>query len=485
MKEAKILKTVARIRDIEGNIIGTAFLATPKYLLTSAHVVEDALKKTNDPEHNQEITTRLKSFKNKSQLTEKDKIHVTLDFHDLNLNNLQAELVCYLHNEENETGQYDIAVLEINPADKILGKAKKLSPIRLKQLSNHNGGKRFEAYGFPAKKDNGEFAHGFIRGEYRGGWVSLEGDKNAAGHFVKKGYSGGPVYVSKLKAVVGMVSSEGSQIKAAAMIPVGILVKSYRPIKRYYQKKLWQRRVLKFSPLWIPLTLLIVFFFVRIPIANYLAQQAKICEVDCQHLLRKQLILQPNNAEAHYQLALLLEEDLTANLQAVKNHYQQAVKLDENHIAARNNLARLLLNNPSLEDDSLAFNRALAFLREALTLTVENKQQFDAQEYEAMLGIILKNIGKANLKLDNISEAKENFEESLAKVYYPETHCLLAQLLTKEIATTKQSLSPAELTKLENKTAGHWYEVLSNQDNPIFKTQLNCVVEANKYLGGN
>lgn len=87
---------------------------------------------------------------------------------------------------------------------------------------------RWRAPGFPRNSDTGEYAEGTFLGVDAREWIMIKSD-TAQGRRIQKGYSGGPVYDSSLRAIAGMVVAADSQPqeRVAFMIPMEVLVRSW------------------------------------------------------------------------------------------------------------------------------------------------------------------------------------------------------------------------------------------------------------------
>ena len=86
----------------------------------------------------------------------------------------------------------------------------------------------FRAFGFPAGYDDGVWATGRLLGRQATGWAMIE-DVKAQGFAVGPGFSGTPVWDTRLQGVVGMVvaTSRPADTKAAFVIPLDILVAAW------------------------------------------------------------------------------------------------------------------------------------------------------------------------------------------------------------------------------------------------------------------
>lgn len=90
---------------------------------------------------------------------------------------------------------------------------------------------RWRASGFPRNSDTGEHSEGTFLGVDARQWIQIKSD-SAQGRRVQKGYSGGPVYDSSLRAIAGMIVAADSQPqeRVAFMIPMEILVRAWSQV---------------------------------------------------------------------------------------------------------------------------------------------------------------------------------------------------------------------------------------------------------------
>ena len=140
---------------------------------------------------------------------------------------------------------------------------------------------------------------------------------------------------------------------------------------------------------------------------------------------KRAIALQPDNGNAHYNLALIYED--REDLPAAKQAYQQAVNADV--IRAHNNLARLYLR----EDNATA---AANLLAQGLRLSL-NQSIYPEDRYN-----LYKNLGWAHLQQQRHKPAQAALETAIAIASDPEVaqylpnlasaHCLLAQVLERQ-----------------------------------------------------
>jgi S1-C subfamily serine protease len=188
-----------RILDKSGSIVGAGFLVDETHVATCAHVVYEAWKGADKNE------------------IRKLSLDVCMDFPFLEPGNIVKATVVKCQNPKTED---DIAVLKLKSS-----KPQGAAPSILK-TSKNMWDHKFRTYGFPKGFNLGLWAEGAIQGPVGTSLVHIEADK-VPGTRVKQGFSGAPVWDTKLDAVVGMVAEEDieAEDKIAFMIPLEILAR--------------------------------------------------------------------------------------------------------------------------------------------------------------------------------------------------------------------------------------------------------------------
>ena len=191
-------RSIARIVNKNGSVVGAGFLISEKRMLTCTHVVARAL----NLQHGQKIPNHS---------------NIRLDFPLVKPGSFVDAIVFFWSPESDD----DIAVLELIEFPEGTESVKLLA-------ADNIWGHNFRAFGYPEKLDDGVWASGVMRGKQARGWIQVE-DIKEPGHRVEQGYSGGPVWDENLNAVVGMiVATENNHLtKVAFVIPVSILARSW------------------------------------------------------------------------------------------------------------------------------------------------------------------------------------------------------------------------------------------------------------------
>jgi len=193
---------IARIRTINGRVVGAGFLVGQRRVLTCVHVVAQALGTPKDA-------------------LEAPQGAVLLDFPLVAPEQwLNARVVCWQPVRPDGSG--DVAGLELlndPPAG--------IRPVRLVQADDlwvHT----FRAFGFPEDYRNGVWTSGRMLGREATGWLQIE-DIKQTGYFVARGFSGGPVWDEMLDGVVGMIVAVDTRegVRAALVIPTDRLAAAW------------------------------------------------------------------------------------------------------------------------------------------------------------------------------------------------------------------------------------------------------------------
>jgi hypothetical protein len=202
---------IARICSVRsGAVLGTAFLISPRLVITCAHVVNDAVEATWDS-------------------VERPNQSVQVEFPFMGNDLLCAASVV----EWRAPGHYpaaDIAVLQLDiPEDISLPYYRMIS-------SQVQPGQSFWTKGFPAGQDSGMDASGTIGTRVEFGRLLAHGE-GTQGFFIESGFSGAPLFDVLTGAVLGMAAeaTRDAARRIAFVIPSDQLERAYPPIARPYK----------------------------------------------------------------------------------------------------------------------------------------------------------------------------------------------------------------------------------------------------------
>src|SRR6266849_3125566 len=202
--------SLVRIRTPDGRVVGAGFLVGERQVLTCAHVISQALGLAEAP-------------------VDLPQAAVSLDFPFVPPRTLfTAKVVLWC--PPLSDGSEDIAGLELQGEPPAGVEAVRFATAE--DVWEHP----FRAFGFPAGHDDGVWATGRLLRRQATGWIQIE-DIKAQGFAVAPGFSGTPVWDTRLEGVVGMVvaASRPADIKAAFVIPLDVLVAAWpriEPISR-------------------------------------------------------------------------------------------------------------------------------------------------------------------------------------------------------------------------------------------------------------
>lgn len=176
---ASYARSIARILDGSGMVVGAGFLVAPDVVATCAHVVNVALDR--DPADERMPRGLLPiDFPMSEQPGEPPTTVI-------------ARVSRWSPIRDDGTG--DVALLRLAA----VRPGARVPPLRGSgDLWNH----RFRVLGFPADMVDGVWATGRIRGMQGTGWLQMQGAATDQG--IDEGYSGSPVWDSTIGAVVGM-----------------------------------------------------------------------------------------------------------------------------------------------------------------------------------------------------------------------------------------------------------------------------------------
>jgi hypothetical protein len=89
---------------------------------------------------------------------------------------------------------------------------------------------RVQAFGFPSSNMDGTWADCQLRGPNLRGWIEVF-DPNITGNFIKQGFSGGPVWDSKLEHIIGIIVAVERNENAR----VGYLIPAHKILERWQE----------------------------------------------------------------------------------------------------------------------------------------------------------------------------------------------------------------------------------------------------------
>ncbi|MCL2934721.1 MAG: serine protease [Trichodesmium sp. MAG_R03] len=207
--------SIVRVFKSGGDVAGSGFLVSNKYILTCAHVVAYCLA---TPKKTANIIMRQKEMP--------DQI-IEVNFPVIVEGKIGEKLetkVTFWRPLNDEKNIQDIAVLKLINPDLLPERAQ---PINLIQIGNQSlKENEFEALGFPKKGSDGEWATGKLMGPRGRGLIQIEGTKQT-GLRLESGFSGTAIWDKNLQGVVGMAvqaDQERPEAKVAFMIPTDLLL---------------------------------------------------------------------------------------------------------------------------------------------------------------------------------------------------------------------------------------------------------------------
>ncbi|OBQ03801.1 trypsin-like peptidase domain-containing protein [Anabaena sp. AL09] len=206
---------IARIYNPFDDVKGAGLLIYDKYIITSAHVVADALNIAHST-------------------PEKPSDLVNVDFlfpAEKNKPKFEAKVIAWKPRSDIYQHGEDIAILELQGN---LPKSDISFPLSLEVSYQH----QFSVLGFPIGHDEGVFAEGKLVDTNGSGLVQMDVE-NQSKFSIESGFSGAPVWVEKLASFVGIVVSseldpDGQpyagvrrNVKVGYMIPAKIIIESW------------------------------------------------------------------------------------------------------------------------------------------------------------------------------------------------------------------------------------------------------------------
>ncbi len=184
-------------------------------VLTCAHVIKTALKLPSN-------------FKDRP-----DDI-ITLDFP---LSGSQEKVTAKIGFWDDEIDLAELLVIESFPPEVI--------PTSMQtpdELWDH----RVQAFGFPSQNLEGTWADCRLRGSIKRGWVEVF-DPNITGNFIKQGFSGGPVWDSDLKCVIGIIVAvdRSDEARVGYLIPAHKILEKWRelPVSTHRAKSTLKKEI--------------------------------------------------------------------------------------------------------------------------------------------------------------------------------------------------------------------------------------------------
>lgn len=209
--ENELIKSIVCICHNDGIPEGVGLLINNKHIVTCAHVVAQVIGKEFNDDTIIGSTLNVIVYSSQEPVT------------------LQAKVVKIQPQDD-----IDFAGLEIVTRQDIE------SP-RNKFLSNNLlSGHQFKVFGFPNYYNNGVWAYGEIRGRQANGLIQVECNASSV-YFIKKGFSGAPVWDDNLNGWVGIINKADilqqedniSMIPksvGATMVPVSVLYKCWSEV---------------------------------------------------------------------------------------------------------------------------------------------------------------------------------------------------------------------------------------------------------------
>jgi len=180
-----------------GDIAGVGLFVAPKYVITCAHVICDAVHvdRTETKPPDEDIYVRLAASK---------------EYPPLSAKIVQSPWRPMV--SESTKKPTDIAVLELQSMLNV--------PVPTIPFSKEiTLGNKVVAFGAPIGYDEGTYAEARIVGELADGRYELHGFNNRA-KFIEQGFSGGAVIDRDVQAVIGLVATSNSSDGKARIIPV-------------------------------------------------------------------------------------------------------------------------------------------------------------------------------------------------------------------------------------------------------------------------
>ncbi|WP_373503862.1 trypsin-like peptidase domain-containing protein [Aestuariivirga sp.] len=208
---------VARILRSDGEVCGTGFLVGGRHVLTCAHVIDDALKRSRGT----------------AQCPAEE---IALDLPFLGRTGLKGRVVAWYPMRDPATliadPLADIAVLELAAEADVSGVSVPAKVDRRRQAA----GASFVSYGFPVGLDNGTVADGEVLIEDPGGWLQVRGIGDH-GYFIERGFSGAPVFSPGGNRLIGMATQadRDEARRLAFVLPAQLLCRAWPALAQPYR----------------------------------------------------------------------------------------------------------------------------------------------------------------------------------------------------------------------------------------------------------
>ena len=198
-QDKRLDRAIARISNTEGNtegaVCGAGFCVSPGYVMTCAHVVNDAL-----------------GLDANSRVQPIESVSVVFPLSEKDVGMFQAEVILWHPVDLNKSPQ-DIAILKLcrqAPQD--------VESIELGERS----GSRFVVKGFPAQSNDGVIAEVYWAGNVGRKLIQLNGvPRNPIA--IQSGFSGAPVWDREAQVVVGMIAIANREAEFSQMICASVL----------------------------------------------------------------------------------------------------------------------------------------------------------------------------------------------------------------------------------------------------------------------
>lgn len=195
--ESCLARILVKDSDLQPLPSGTGVALHGKRVLTCAHVVKTALRLP-------------------SSTKDKPEEIVTLDFP---LSGSTEKVTAKIGFWDDEIDLAELLIIESFPTEVI-----PTSMHTPDELWDH----RVQAFGFPGKNLDGTWADCHLRAYNTRGWVEVF-DSNTTGNFIKQGFSGGPVWDSKLECVIGIIVAVERNDEAR----VGYLIPAHKILEKW------------------------------------------------------------------------------------------------------------------------------------------------------------------------------------------------------------------------------------------------------------
>lgn len=197
---------VAAVHDRAGNVVGAAFLTHSNRLMTCAHVVQAALgpeSVTPGPD---------------------DAVVVSVSFPLVAPGRRLAALVLPEHWQPRQPdGSGDEAFLQL-----IASAPVGVRPVRVARFGQAGTRDRVcRVFGFPRGLAEGRWFEGWVVGPIGGGWIQLA-NRSDSGYQIEPGFSGAPVWDSRMRCVIGMIVAVDQVVKPQPGRPAAFMIQIRR-----------------------------------------------------------------------------------------------------------------------------------------------------------------------------------------------------------------------------------------------------------------